>query len=191
MCAHVYIYACSGGRGDVSLSGEGWWARAGNHMLRSWPEEDHQNTRLSGEKKNKGSFQASTWPEGNLAEDSPTRGSRPAAGPCNALPGCAAEQRCPLPPRGWYPNGDGDPQLPASALCFNRGCSPAALGWRWECPWQKRQLAGVSWVRGCMEGCYREPLGQHLSHNGHRHPLARPPAPGALHGTARGWTVAL
>lgn len=51
ICAHMYIYICMFGRaGDVSLSGKGWWARAGNHMLRSWPEEDHQNTRLSGEK---------------------------------------------------------------------------------------------------------------------------------------------
>lgn len=99
MCAHVYIYMhVREGGGRLSLGervvGEGREPHAA--LLAGGGSPEHS---VVG-RKNKGSFQASTWPEGNLAEDSPTRGSRPAAGPCNALTGSAAGHRCPLPPRG-------------------------------------------------------------------------------------------
>lgn len=96
-CIYIYMHVREGG-GRLSLGervvGEGREPHAA--LLAGGGSPEHS----VGGRKNKGSFQASTWPEGNLAEDSPTRGSRPAAGPCNALTGSAAGHRCPLPPRG-------------------------------------------------------------------------------------------
>lgn len=197
ICAHMYIYACLGGRGGVSLSGGGVWGAGGGRGQGTAccaPGRRRRITRTLGcrEKKNKKkSFQASTWPYRE-----PCRGQSNQRLPAQqSAVQCAAGRWWPPHPSPgrWDPNGDGGPRsptspAPCSALRGGRWQPPARFGVPLGDPTGSGAAdAGFSRVRGCMRGCY----GATAPPGGHRHPLALPPAPGALQGTARGWTVAL
>lgn len=69
-----------------------------------------------------------------MARGEPCRGqSNQRLPPCCRAVQCADGLRCraPVPPPSpgrWYPNGEGDPHSPASALCLNRGVQPSTFG---------------------------------------------------------------
>lgn len=139
ICAHMYIYACLGGRGGVSLSG---WGRGQGTACCAPGQRRITRTLGCWGKKKKRSFQASTWPnrepcrrQSNQRLPVPQSAVQCAAGLCRRPPLAPSLPRLVGPQWGWRPRSPASP-TPHSAL---RGRSQLSRVWgaSWGPPRQR------------------------------------------------------